>query len=216
MDDRRRRIGEHAAASSLPWAVSALGPVPDAPAARLAWQQKAAAIGTYRELSGHDHPDNPVGPEPTVNNSDLRAAWHAARAALTPDQARESSAAARHARAQAAPVHSHGEHNGAGRQAGQRKGPGPESPLPDLTEASRRIAEVAARRRQLIAAMAGRHSMPVLGQDCGLRFGISPVLPLEHADHRAAILQPPKPEISPSPWIRQRLAGRNLDREAAE
>ena len=90
MDDRRRRIGEHAAASSLPWAVAALGPVPDDPAARLAWQQKAAAIGAYRELSGHDHPDDPIGPEPTANSPDLRAAWHAARAALTPDDARHS------------------------------------------------------------------------------------------------------------------------------
>ena len=53
MDDRQRRIGEHAAASSLPWAVAALGTVPDDPAERLAWQQKAAAIGAYRELSGH-------------------------------------------------------------------------------------------------------------------------------------------------------------------
>jgi hypothetical protein len=78
MDDRRRRIGEHAAASSLPWAAAALGAVPDDPAARLAWQQQAAAIGTYRELSGHDHPDDPVGPEPAANSPDLRAAWHAA------------------------------------------------------------------------------------------------------------------------------------------
>ena len=36
MDDRRRRIGEHAAASSLPWAVAALGAAPEDPAARLA------------------------------------------------------------------------------------------------------------------------------------------------------------------------------------
>jgi conjugative relaxase-like TrwC/TraI family protein len=216
MDDRRRRIGEHAAASSLPWAVSALGLVPDAPAARLAWQQKAAAIGTYRELSGHDHPDNPVGREPVANNPDLRAAWHAARAALTPDQARESSTAARHARAEAGTVQSHGEHDGAVRQADQRHEPGQESPLPDLAEASSRIAELAARRRGLIAVMVGRYSMPVPGQDCGLRFGISPVLPLEHAHHRAAILQPPKPEIPPSAWIQERLAGRDPDREAAE
>ena len=90
MDDRRRRIGEHAAASSLPWAVTALGTVPDDPAARLAWQQKAAAIGAYRELSGHDHPDDPVGPEPTANSPDLRAAWHTARAALTQDDVRHS------------------------------------------------------------------------------------------------------------------------------
>ena len=89
MDDRRRRIGEHAAASSLPWAVAALGAPPDDPAARLDWQRKAAAIGAYRELSGHDHPDDPIGPEPATGSPDLRAAWHEARAALTLDQARD-------------------------------------------------------------------------------------------------------------------------------
>ena len=64
------------------------GAVPDDPAARLAWQQKAAAIGAYRELSGHDRPDDPIGPEPAANSPDLRAAWHEARAALTPDRPR--------------------------------------------------------------------------------------------------------------------------------
>jgi hypothetical protein len=86
MDDRRRRIGEHAAASSLPWAVAALGAPPDDPAARLVWQRKAAAIGAYRELSGHDHPDDPIGPEPATGSPDLRAAWTEARAALTLDE----------------------------------------------------------------------------------------------------------------------------------
>jgi conjugative relaxase-like TrwC/TraI family protein len=90
MDDRRRRIGEHATATSPPWAVAALGPVPDDPTARLAWQQKAAAIGAYRELSGHDNPDDPTGPDPTTGSPDLRAAWHQARAALAPDDARDT------------------------------------------------------------------------------------------------------------------------------
>ena len=85
MDNRRRRIGEHAAASSLAWAVAALGAVPGDPAARAAWQQKAAAIGAYRELSGHDAPDDPIGAEPAVGSPDLRAAWHEARTALAPD-----------------------------------------------------------------------------------------------------------------------------------
>ncbi len=89
MDDRRRRIGEHAAASSLPWAVAALGAPPEDHAALLAWQSKAAAIGAYREVSGHDHPDDPIGPEPATSNPDLRAAWHEARAALTPGHARD-------------------------------------------------------------------------------------------------------------------------------
>jgi hypothetical protein len=206
----------HAAASSLPWAVAALGPVPDEPAARLPWQQKAAAIGTYRELSGHDHPDNPVGPEPAANNPDLRAAWHAARAALTPDHARASGTASRHAHAEVGAAHSHGEHDGAVRQAGQRQGHGQESRLPDLAEASSRIGELAARRRELIAGMAERHSMAVPAEDRGLPLGTSPAFPLEHAHHRAAILQPPKPDIQPSAWIQERLAGRDLDREAAD
>jgi conjugative relaxase-like TrwC/TraI family protein len=89
MDDRSRRIGEHAAATSRPWAVAALGDVPDDPAARLDWQRKAAAIGAYRELSGHDHPDDPIGPEPATGSPDLRAAWHQARANLTPADGRD-------------------------------------------------------------------------------------------------------------------------------
>jgi hypothetical protein len=82
MDDRCRRIGDHAASSRLPWAAAALGAPPDDHAARLAWQSKAAAIGAYREISGHDHPDDPIGPEPGADNPALRAAWHGARAAL--------------------------------------------------------------------------------------------------------------------------------------
>jgi hypothetical protein len=216
MDDRRRRLGEHAAASSLPWAVTALGPVPDDPAARLAWQERAAAIGTYRELSGHEHADNPVGPEPAANSPDLRAAWHAARAALTPAHARDSGPAARQAPAELGAAHSHGGHDGAVRQAAQRQGHSQESRLPDLAEASSRIAELAARRRELIAGMAERHNTPVPAEDCGLRFGTSLGFPLEQAHRRAAILQPPKPEIQPSPWVQERLAGRDLDREAAD
>jgi conjugative relaxase-like TrwC/TraI family protein len=84
MDDRRRRIGEHAAATSRPWALAALGAVPDDPAARLDWERKAAAIGSYRELTGHDHPEDPIGPEPATGSPDLRAAWHEARSALAP------------------------------------------------------------------------------------------------------------------------------------
>ena len=83
MDARKERIGEHAAASTLPWAVT-LGPVPGGPAARLEWQQRAAAIGAYRELSGYQHPADPIGPEPPIRNPELCAAWHEALAALGP------------------------------------------------------------------------------------------------------------------------------------
>ena len=83
MDARKDRIGEHAADSALPWAVSALGPVPEHPVDRLEWQQRAASIGAWRELSGYAHPADPIGPEPAAD-PDIRAAWHEALAALGP------------------------------------------------------------------------------------------------------------------------------------
>ena len=84
MDARKIRIGEHAAENALSWAVNALGPVPDHPVDRLEWQRRASSIGAYRELSGHDHPTEPIGPEPTAGDPDKRAAWHEAFAALGP------------------------------------------------------------------------------------------------------------------------------------
>jgi conjugative relaxase-like TrwC/TraI family protein len=84
MDARKVRIGEHAADNSLPWAVTALGPVPDHPLGRLEWQRRAASIGAYRELSGHGHPTEPIGPEPIAGDPGKRAAWHEAFAALGP------------------------------------------------------------------------------------------------------------------------------------
>ena len=84
MDARKDRIGEHAAEHAPPWAVTALGPVPAHPLDRLDWQQRAASIGAWRELSGYDHPADPIGPEPVAAAPDLRAAWHEAFAALGP------------------------------------------------------------------------------------------------------------------------------------
>jgi hypothetical protein len=84
MDARKDRIGEHAAEHGLPWAVAALGPVPAHPPARLDWQNKAASIGAFRELSGYDHPADPIGPEPAAAAPDVRAAWYEALAALGP------------------------------------------------------------------------------------------------------------------------------------
>ena len=61
MDARKQRLGEHAAACAPPWAVSALGPVPEHQAARLDWQRRAAAIAAWRELSGYHNPTDPIG-----------------------------------------------------------------------------------------------------------------------------------------------------------
>jgi hypothetical protein len=84
MDARKDRIGEHAAEHALSWAVNTLGPVPAHPLDRLDWQRRAASIGAWRELSGYDHPADPIGPEPVTAAPDLRAAWHEALAALGP------------------------------------------------------------------------------------------------------------------------------------
>jgi AAA domain/TrwC relaxase len=84
MDARRDRIGEYAAEHAPPWAVTALGPVPEDPLDRLDWQRRAAAIGAWRELSGYYHPADPIGPEPVAAAPDLRATWHEAFAALGP------------------------------------------------------------------------------------------------------------------------------------
>jgi hypothetical protein len=84
MDARKDRIGEHAAEHALPWATSALGPVPGHPVDRLEWQRRAASIGAYRELSGYDDPSDPIGPEPAAAAPDRRAAWYEALAALGP------------------------------------------------------------------------------------------------------------------------------------
>jgi hypothetical protein len=75
MDARKDRIGEHAASHPQPWAINTLGPVPAHPAGRLEWQKRAAAIGAWRELSGYDHPTDPIGPEPVAAVPDARAAW---------------------------------------------------------------------------------------------------------------------------------------------
>jgi conjugative relaxase-like TrwC/TraI family protein len=340
MDDRRRRIGEHAAVSSLPWAVAALGAVPDDPAARHAWQSKAAAIGAYRELSGHDHPDDPIGPEPAAGSPDLLAAWHEARAALIPgdapdarhltdgqllnlraacpaedtraplsdrDQLRRASAAARDAdaaalriRAEAVAARRRGEHDRAAQRetlaasyqamgdvyrareadldtlmrdqqpkerekhrrlrlaeaadaelrrrhpdqpwpllpaTGPQPEPGPHHDrevtlgpvqarglLPEsrrsrsaasLAEASRQVQETARRQRELTAGLAARRT-PTVPPEAPSLDEASPAFPLTSARRRTRILQPPKPEIPPSSWVLERVARRELDREAAD
>jgi conjugative relaxase-like TrwC/TraI family protein len=84
MDQRKERIGEHAAEHALPWAVKALGPVPDHPLDRLDWQRRASAISAYRELYGYHHPTEAIGPEPVRGAPDKRAAWYEAFATLGP------------------------------------------------------------------------------------------------------------------------------------
>ena len=85
MDARKDRIGEHAVDHELPWAVTALGPVPEAPAgpAGLAdGEPPPSAPGG--NCPATTHPADPIGPKPIAAAPDLRAAWHEAFAALGP------------------------------------------------------------------------------------------------------------------------------------
>jgi hypothetical protein len=84
MDDRTQRLGQHAARTGPAWAVNTLGPVPADEAGRRSWQTKAACIGAYREMYGYGHPADPIGPEPSRQTPDQRAAWHQAFTALGP------------------------------------------------------------------------------------------------------------------------------------
>jgi hypothetical protein len=83
MDARADRLGEHAVQSSPAWALRALGPLPDDPVERLDWQNRATKIATYRELYGSGDDRQVIGPEPTGNAPEMRAAWHDAFTAIT-------------------------------------------------------------------------------------------------------------------------------------
>ena len=82
MDDRTQRLGQHTARTAPAWVIRALGLVPADPADRQDWERKAASIAAYREMYGYDHPGDPIGPEPSHEAPDQRAAWHQAFAAL--------------------------------------------------------------------------------------------------------------------------------------
>jgi conjugative relaxase-like TrwC/TraI family protein len=82
MDDRVRRIGEHTAQTRPQWAVQALGELPEDPAGRADWEDRAARLGAYRELYGYTAPADAIGPEPGKTSPEARADWHAAFKAL--------------------------------------------------------------------------------------------------------------------------------------
>ena len=81
MDDRQRRLGEHAAEHQPAWA-GALGPVPGHPLDRAEWERKAGQVAAYREMWGYTHPHEPIGPRPGQHSPEARASWQAAAEAL--------------------------------------------------------------------------------------------------------------------------------------
>jgi ATP-dependent exoDNAse (exonuclease V) alpha subunit len=82
MDDRQRRIGEHAGQERPLWATQALGQVPRDPAERAHWEHKAGQLGAYREITGWNHPAEAIGHEPSRGNPETWTEWHSAFAVM--------------------------------------------------------------------------------------------------------------------------------------
>ena len=77
------------------------------------------------------------------------------------------------------------------------------------------IKDLAAGHHAFADTLAERQSLTVPSQDPG--YGdLGQAFPPWPGPARGAILQPPKPEIRPSPRVLERAADRDADREAAD
>jgi hypothetical protein len=85
----------------------------------------------------------------------------------------------------------------------------------ELPELGQWITGLAAQRREFAAKLAERQSLMIPAEDPDYE-DQGPAFPAWTGTAKDAILQPPKPEIQPSPRILERVPGRELDREAAE
>ena len=70
MEDRQRRLGEHAAEHTAMG--GSPGPVPEHPVDRGGWEHKAGLVAAYREMWGQAHPYEPIGVRPTRNGGPAR------------------------------------------------------------------------------------------------------------------------------------------------
>ena len=61
--------------------VDRLGPVPEDPATRLEWAERAGTVAAYQEIIGGSD-DDPLGARPAPGQPDIRARWEAANEAL--------------------------------------------------------------------------------------------------------------------------------------
>ncbi|MGL5825384.1 MAG: MobF family relaxase [Nocardioides sp.] len=75
-NQRTADLGAQVAKDQPEWAVTALGPAPDAGAERDEWVQAAGTVAAYREATAWDHPDQPIGRCPGVHRPEHRHAWH--------------------------------------------------------------------------------------------------------------------------------------------
>ena len=91
--ERRRELGTQVAEEQPQWAVSALGPVPDEPTARLEWEHRAGVAAGYREARGWDDEQRAIDESPGISSTERRADWHEAYDALgRPETEREEAA----------------------------------------------------------------------------------------------------------------------------
>ena len=75
LEGRQERLGEHAAVIQPPWALEALGPVPDEALARLDWERRAGVMDSYRERYGVNGDAEIIGRDPGEHNPGQRAHW---------------------------------------------------------------------------------------------------------------------------------------------
>jgi len=89
------------------------------------------------------------------------------------------------------------------------------APEEQPAETGQWIKDLAAGHRTFAHHLAGRHSLAIPSQDPG--YGdLGQAFPPWPRPARDAILQPPKPEIPPSPQVLQRAADRDAGWEAAD
>ena len=81
-DTRRRELGAETAEKPPQWAREALGPVPDDPVARAAWEHAAGWAASWRELADHADEADPLGPAPPGGLVEKRTVWRTAAAEL--------------------------------------------------------------------------------------------------------------------------------------
>lgn len=81
-DRRRDELGEMAAIEAPPWAVQALGPVPDELVERGKWTSRAGVVAAHRERAGHTADDVALPPAPPRSRVEEYASWRASFQAL--------------------------------------------------------------------------------------------------------------------------------------
>jgi hypothetical protein len=85
----------------------------------------------------------------------------------------------------------------------------------EIPELGQWITGLAAQRREFARRLAERQSLMIPAEDPDYE-DQGPAFPAWQGAAKDAILQPPKPQIQPSPQILERVTDRDPDREAAE